>query len=440
MEVQLIECKLIDIPKNYAGHRTFNKKFALLLSASINVEGQQSAIVIRPNPSLPGRYILVQGRHRFYAIARVLNEEYITSVIRVDMHETIDDMASISENQCRQPIKKDRELKSIERCEEQRLQGNPDNADQPTGGRIAGRKASGTTTSKSREDKWRPLEVVEITNSTNSAGTTNRSVRTTKRGVRVGNAVIEKRGKDLKRIPITRQDLLAKAWAEEVKRGDAIVQIANGMPLLDTIEEILGTDDRKPSPVDITKRMSGLLAPEKPKTGPTEYEWYDIYCDVMAAMFMRHGREKRFGAGLDDESWMGFYITLLCNDFDNPGNPQDHRGYKLPLEKLVVMLTSMHARPEKFRDDALLFRVVNEGRHVLGKKLAGKVKAIEKRCVACAFRKYVHRFVGLGFVTHGLTIEECNCENLPFSGGRCDECHGCGYRVVNCRQPLRSDS
>src|SRR5690349_3126347 len=98
METKIIECKLIDVPKTAADKRTFTKEFAIRLADSIKIDGQLSPIVVRPNPSTAGRYILVAGRHRLYAIKNVLKEQMIEAKIFDDLDEEDADFAGIVEN------------------------------------------------------------------------------------------------------------------------------------------------------------------------------------------------------------------------------------------------------------------------------------------------------------------------------------------------------
>lgn len=59
METRMIECSLIDEPRIDRSTRSFNKDFATNLAASIKAEGLYNAIVVRPNPGKPGRYLQV---------------------------------------------------------------------------------------------------------------------------------------------------------------------------------------------------------------------------------------------------------------------------------------------------------------------------------------------------------------------------------------------
>src|SRR5208337_1848397 len=78
--------------------RSFKREFAMNLATSIKAEGLFNPIVVRPNPDKPGRYILVQGRHRLYAVKKVLKEQSIRCTILEDMDDAEHKMASIAEN------------------------------------------------------------------------------------------------------------------------------------------------------------------------------------------------------------------------------------------------------------------------------------------------------------------------------------------------------
>jgi ParB/RepB/Spo0J family partition protein len=106
LDVQPIECKLIELPKTDAANRPLVKEFATELAASLRAEGMYTPIVVRPNPAKPGRFLLVQGRHRLYAWEKILKKTHIDSIVRIDMDETDARMAVAAENIWRRPLTK----------------------------------------------------------------------------------------------------------------------------------------------------------------------------------------------------------------------------------------------------------------------------------------------------------------------------------------------
>lgn len=87
MEVKFIPCKSIDVPKVSAEIRSFSKEFAVELANSIKVDTQKVPIAVRPNPDDPTRYVLINGRHRLYAIKNVLKMDLISARVFDDMGE-----------------------------------------------------------------------------------------------------------------------------------------------------------------------------------------------------------------------------------------------------------------------------------------------------------------------------------------------------------------
>jgi ParB family chromosome partitioning protein len=106
MHVQLIECKLIDMSKTDASNRPLSKEFATELAASLRAEGMYAPIVVRPDPAKPGRFLLVQGRHRLYAWGKILKNTLIRADVRIDMDDNDAKMATAAENLWRLPLTK----------------------------------------------------------------------------------------------------------------------------------------------------------------------------------------------------------------------------------------------------------------------------------------------------------------------------------------------
>src|SRR4051812_21410764 len=103
MDVQILECSKIDKPRVEKKLRTFKKDFAQLLAESIRVEGMHQPILVRPHPTAPGRYIVVFGVHRLYAVSHILKEPMIEAKVCVDMDDTDAAMATLAENLWRNP-------------------------------------------------------------------------------------------------------------------------------------------------------------------------------------------------------------------------------------------------------------------------------------------------------------------------------------------------
>ena len=98
MHEEMIACDLIDMLPVDKTARSFSKEFAHNLAASLKEEGLYNPIAVRPNPEKPGRYILVQGRHRLYAWFRILKEQTIRTTVLPTMDKETAAMAAIAEN------------------------------------------------------------------------------------------------------------------------------------------------------------------------------------------------------------------------------------------------------------------------------------------------------------------------------------------------------
>jgi ParB family chromosome partitioning protein len=113
MDVQLIDCKLIDLPPTDTSRRTFSKEFAIELAASLKAEGMYSPPLVRPHPTKPGRFIMVAGRHRFFAWWQILKKTHIEVIVRTDMDESDAAMASVAENLWRKPLTHKQHLTAV---------------------------------------------------------------------------------------------------------------------------------------------------------------------------------------------------------------------------------------------------------------------------------------------------------------------------------------
>jgi ParB/RepB/Spo0J family partition protein len=106
MKSQMIECKLIEVPRPNTQFRSFAKDFAEKLADSIRVDGLIQPIVIRPKPDAPGRYVLVCGRHRHHAVAKILKQTLIAAIVRDDLDEASAEQLALAENLWLCPLRK----------------------------------------------------------------------------------------------------------------------------------------------------------------------------------------------------------------------------------------------------------------------------------------------------------------------------------------------
>jgi ParB family chromosome partitioning protein len=113
MNVQEIECELIDVPPLDRKPRSSSEELVKSIAQSIELEGLFNPIVVRPNPEKPGRFILVQGRKRLEAVWKELERESIRATIMIKIDEEDYAMATLSENLWRANIGKNQRLLHI---------------------------------------------------------------------------------------------------------------------------------------------------------------------------------------------------------------------------------------------------------------------------------------------------------------------------------------
>ena len=115
MIAEKIPVDRIDLPKADPLLRTLCKSFTVKLADSIKVDGLAQPVVLRPNLAAPGRYLLVCGRHRYHAVAKVLKHEAIDAIVRDDIDEAAAERLALTENLCQIPLKKPQRARSNQR-------------------------------------------------------------------------------------------------------------------------------------------------------------------------------------------------------------------------------------------------------------------------------------------------------------------------------------
>ncbi len=110
MEVQTIACNKIEefTATNTKELRSFRREFAACLAESIKTEGLLHPIVVRPNPDKPGFFIRVSGKHRLYAMQKILKEQFIDCNVLQDFDAKDHEMVLIPENLCN-PLTRDQQ-------------------------------------------------------------------------------------------------------------------------------------------------------------------------------------------------------------------------------------------------------------------------------------------------------------------------------------------
>jgi hypothetical protein len=114
-EHQIIACNKVRFS---TGKRGLSSAVLDQLYDSIAKEGLYNAIVVRPDPEKPDGYVIVQGRQRFYVVAKLLKEKFIKAHVFTDMSNEEAELATLSENACRSHAKPNDRLLHLRKWQE----------------------------------------------------------------------------------------------------------------------------------------------------------------------------------------------------------------------------------------------------------------------------------------------------------------------------------
>lgn len=411
MESKLIECKSIDVPKASPHKRTFTKEFAVRLADSIKIDGQLVPIVVRPNPDAPGRYILVAGKHRLYAMKNVLKEQFIAAQISEEMDAEDAEFAGTVENLFRNPLAKAQHALAMKEWYERWMAKHAPkgekgdeaatamaDAEQPAAEPTAGpidtvepapepsAPAAPAPKDSLGRTKREPLE--RRFNETVAAAT-GQSITSTKETKRIANAFTKDQLEIFAQMGAKQADMeMVAKVKDEVKRGEIVNLIAAGMSAADATKEVM--KDAAP-----TRKNSGTKAERETKAASA----------------------KETAPDMTDDEW-----------FDR------HCGEKARMLK----------NPAKFKADALLFRAVSDLRHAFRSKAKKVVQATRRASVFGGFTNLVTRFINISHPKDWQICGECKGQGevanpateqqvAAFGGGyakkQCPKCFGGGYML-----------
>jgi hypothetical protein len=385
VEVQLIECKLIDIPKNDADFRSFNKEFAVTLASSIKVEGLYNAIVIRPNPASPGRWILVQGRHRLYAVMKVLKEQFISANVMMDMDDEDANMAMIAENLWRNPLTKNQHLKAIKRWHEHYVKKHPEMVGKGLAGGAATKKASDDRKAKAEGGESEATNSTEVATAEEPttgfaemvSGATGKSSATAKRDIKVAKSFNDEQLEVFEQMSVSSKDMLTIAKIKDDEKKNHIVNlVAAGMEPEEAIKEIM--KDEAPAAYNGPKKEEAeakAAAKTEKQADLTDDEWFDTFCGEKAAMFKDSA---------------------------------------------------------KYRADAILFRQAIEPRHTFRSKIKKSVADTKKGNVLGLFYFLMNRVISISHPKDWLICECKGQGEITNDRGnvvKCPKCNGGGYAL-----------
>ena len=407
MHEETIACNLIDMPPLDTTVRSFNKEFAKQLSVSLREQGLFNPIAVRPNPAKPGRYLLVQGRHRWWAWFKILKEQMIRATILPDMDDEEAGIAAVAENFWRlnaskiQKIKQTKkwhdyyakkhglgvEAKSSDGAEPVRLldetatsmpaEGcapvSPGMAEQ-----IADSPASesppavdaGVETPTPKNKRGRPKGKTDTGNFIDHVvASTGVSKPTVKRDLRLGKVFSDEELEMFERLGTTYEHLEAIAGIEDHKNRNALMAlIASGMKFDVAWKHTVGTEGIMGSA--ISKNSNDT------KTNQSDAE-------------------------MTDEEWIATYCS----------------------EKLAVL-----GHPEKFKADAILYREIRDARA----KFRAAVKTAVKRRRDTGTTGYlwylVNRLINISGPMDWYNCPDCGGAG-EVDGNECLKCRKAGYVI-----------
>jgi hypothetical protein len=383
VDTKFIECKLIDNPKVDKELRTFNKEFATNLAQSIQAEGMYNPIVLRPHPTDPGRFIVVQGTHRLFATAKVLKLPIIEAKVFDDMDEADAEMAMLSENLWRNPLKKEQHLIALNKWWQHWKTKNPEKVG--SGGARRGQsvtkqapategqtadvvEGAGVEAEPAAAEEAKSAKFEEMV-----AAATGKSVSSAKRDTRIAKAFDAEQLEALHQMKATQADMIRLAKVkDEGKRGEIVNLIASGMEVDDAFADALGAE-APAATYSKTKEAEATAAAEPGESGMTDDEWFETYCGAKAA---------------------------LLKD------------------------------PTKFKADALLFRATSDLRQSFRSKAKKHVAATKKGGVTGLFYSLLNRMCSMSHPKDWLLCEGCLGAGTTGEGeAKCSKCFGGGYHL-----------
>jgi hypothetical protein len=281
--------------------RSFNKEFAYHLADAIKVEGMLQPICVRPDPDKADCFIIVAGRHRFYAVKNVLKEQFIEcNVLEIDAEQH--EMLAISENLWRNPLTKNQHGLSIKRWYDLYALANPDKVGYAHGGYVRAAKAAEAATENAGETAGAATaNLAGTTNGENSesvsaddaktvetgaaevlAAAMGTSKRTAERKIALARKFDEEQLEALDQMKVTQEEREEIARiADPVEMNKVILLIIAGMDVQPAIAEVL--KDKAPV-VSKVKEPAQAKAAATKAPNLTDDEWYASQCGEKGAM------------------------------------------------------------------------------------------------------------------------------------------------------------
>ena len=389
MDIRPIECKKISAAKFDRQYRTFNKEFAQHLATAIKTEGMLQPICVRPDVDKPGFFVIVAGRHRFYAKKNVLKEQFIEcNVLDIDSEQH--EMLALTENLWRNPLTKNQHGASIKRWYDLYALANPDKVGRAAGGFA--KAASMATNGEATEAVTANLagtqnganETTAETTAETAAETTADGAadvlssamgigkRTAERKIALARKFDEEQLEALDQMKVTQEEREEIARiADPVAVNQVISLIIAGMDVQPAIAEVL--KGKAPVVVSKAKEAAQAKAAATEAKAPklTDDEWYAMHCGEKAAML---------------------------------------------------------ADTTKFKGDALLYRAIMDERAAFRSKVKAKVKAAGKSPARGSFYNAVNRLLSISHPKDWPLCGTCGGKGVV-NDQKCPKCWGGGYEL-----------
>lgn len=408
MEVQNILCKAIDVPKVASDVRTFNREFAMKLADSIKVDGLLVPPAVRKNPDAPGRYILINGKHKLYAVKNVLKQDLIEARV-LDMDDEEAEIARDVEQLWHNPLTAAQHTAAIKRwhahwvknlpalptqgeSQEEMPVRNAQASSEPAAESTAPEAPFDTATPPSAETqktmtpeekavnkvdgRKKPESHKESTFDQRVAVATGQSTDTVRRAKGLAKLFDEDELEVFKQCDVTQADMtwISRAKDKEL-RTRVISLIAGGVSVEEAMKVVMGENVPSRDHTDPAQsEAKASIEPDLP-----DDEWFERYCGEKAAM-----------------------------------------------------LRNKH----KFKADAITFRRLTECRHVFRTKAKGVLKDIAKAGIKGPFWNLINRVISL---SHPKDWPVCSdCAGTGIQRGtpedqqvkpNCPGCYGNGYKL-----------
>jgi len=305
-EVKFIPCKSIEVSTVESWVRSFSKEFAVKLADSIKVDGLLIPIAVRPNPDKPGRFILVNGKHRLHAVKKVLKQELIEARVFNDMTAGEAEIARDVEQLWQNPLTPAQHAAAIKRWHNHWLAKL--RPIQETAASMARGSAEPETSAKATFDQL-------------VADATGQSVEAVRRTKTLAKSFNDEDLEALAQCDVSQADMLTIARIkDQAKRSMVVKLIASGRTVEAAVKDVCGdaAPDRRNKTRDTKKEQTHKAEAKADKEPEIDDEtWFERHCGRLAralanpqrfkadAILFRHMYESRHTFRRNNKAMLG---------------------------------------------------------------------------------------------------------------------------------------